>query len=136
MVRTTSLTSGARLESFREAVRSRDRRCVISGAVVPVFPSGEAYYTGFEAAHIFPLAYEGYWKDCGYASYITIPPENGETINSVQNGILLESGVHQRFDSYDFSINPDVCAPYTSYKDIVANNYLRTIIRSCSLCPV
>jgi hypothetical protein len=58
---------------------------------------------GFEAAHIFPLAYEGH----------RIQPENtrGGTINSVQNGLLLRSDIHQLFDSYDLSINPDVCLP-------------------------
>ena len=103
---------------------------------MPIFPSGEVYYRGFEAAHIFPLAYEGYWKDYNYDSWITIPPEKGGTINSVQNGILLGASMRQRFDNYDFSINPDVCVPYISYKDIVANNYLRTITRSCTLCPI
>ena len=136
MVRTTSLASGTRLESFREAVRLRDRRCVISGKVVPYYPTGEIYHKGFEAAHIFPLAYEGYWKQHGYGSYITIPAKNGETINSVQNGILLEAGMHKLFDGYDVSINPDVGVPYISYKYIVANNYLRTITRSCTLCPI
>jgi hypothetical protein len=72
-------------------------------------------WDGFEAAHIFPTAYEGYWKDHGYDHWITIPPKNdkGGTINSVQNGMLLESAVHQLFDQYILSINPDVRIPYT-----------------------
>jgi hypothetical protein len=70
---------------------------------------------GFEAAHIFPIAYEGYWNDHSYDRWITIPPTNGRggTIDSVQNGMLLESAVHQLFDQYILSINPDVCIPYT-----------------------
>jgi hypothetical protein len=31
------------------------------------------------------------------------------SINSVQNGLLLRSDIHSRFDHYDFAINPDVC---------------------------
>ena len=133
MVRTISIVSGTRIQAFRDAVRLRDRRCIISGEVAPVL-GGRPIYTGFEAAHIFPLAYEGHWKNHNYDSWITIPPEQGGTINSVQNGLLLRSDIHQHFDSYNFSINPDVCVPCISYKYIVANNYLRTIIRSCSLC--
>lgn len=29
-------------------------------------------------------------------------------MNSVQNGLLLEAGVHRLFDDYFISINPDV----------------------------
>ncbi|KAL9099258.1 MAG: hypothetical protein Q9163_005223, partial [Psora crenata] len=36
------------------------------------------------------------------------PAANGDSmINSKQNGLLLRSDVHQLFDTYDFSINPD-----------------------------
>jgi len=106
MVRTASLASGTRIQAFSDAVRSRDRQCLVSGEVVPMF-NDKPYYSGFEAAHIFPLAYEGHWKQYGYGNCITIPPEKGGTINSVQNGILLENAVHKKFDNYDFSINPD-----------------------------
>jgi len=111
MVRTTSLASGTRVQSFCDAVCSRDRRCAVSGDVVPIF-GGKPYYSGFETAHIFPLAYEGLWKTYSYSSWITIPPERGGAINSVQNGILLDRAIHQKFNNYDFSINPDVCALY------------------------
>jgi HNH endonuclease len=71
---------------------------------------GAAYnsWTGFEAAHIFPLAHEGHWRDYNYDRWISLLPETGGPINSVQNGLLLRSDIHQLFDSYDFSINPDV----------------------------
>jgi HNH endonuclease len=70
-------------------------------------------WTGFEAAHIFPLAYERHWLDHDYERWITIRPDKdkGGTINSVQNGLLLKSDKHQLFDGYNFSINPDVCIP-------------------------
>jgi hypothetical protein len=94
--------------TFTEAVRSRDRRCVISGANVYTF-DGVDFWEGFEAAHIFPLAYEGYWINRDYGRWITDQPTIGGSINSVQNGLLLDSTIHHLFDAYDISINPDVC---------------------------
>jgi len=69
-------------------------------------------WAGFEAAHIFPLAYERYWLNHNYDRWISLSQEKGEKINSVQNGLLLRSDIHQLFDYYDFSINPDVCIPF------------------------
>jgi len=70
-------------------------------------------WVGYEAAHIFPLAYERHWIDQNYGRWILLPPAKGGSINSVQNGMLLRSDIHQLFDSYSFSINPDVCTqPY------------------------
>jgi hypothetical protein len=66
-------------------------------------------WVGFQAAHVFPLAYEQRWKDGNYSRWITIPAADGGTVNSIQNGILLRSDIHARFDTYDFSIDPDVC---------------------------
>lgn len=106
LVRTISHATGSRVKSFCNTVCSRDRRCVISGK-----KAAGAYldrWRGFEAAHVFPLAYEGYWTEHGYNRWITIQPESGGSINSVQNGMLLDSAIHQLFDSYDLSINPDV----------------------------
>lgn len=79
---------------------------------------------GFEASHIFPIAYEAYWTAHNFSRWITIIPERGGSINSVQNGLLLRSDIHQLFDSYDFAINPDVCAHLLGMRD-AANNYLR-----------
>jgi hypothetical protein len=109
LVRTISHATGTRTQAFRDAVRSRDRRCVISGkeAVNAQYDN----WRGFEAAHIFPLAYEGYWNDNNFGRWITLPPDRGGTINSIQNGLLLKADIHQLFDGYDFSINPDVCEP-------------------------
>ena len=65
------------------------------------------------AAHIFPLAYEDIWISGNYQRWITETSSSSSAskINSVQNGLLLESGVHSLFDSYGFSINPDVRFP-------------------------
>ncbi|KIX03031.1 uncharacterized protein Z518_06581 [Rhinocladiella mackenziei CBS 650.93] len=106
LVRTIDRAPGTRVAAFCDAVRLRDRRCVISGEIVPTF--GEIdLWDGFDAAHIFPLAYEGHWIDQNFNRWITIQPAKGGTINSVQNGLLLDSAIHQLFDAYAVSINPD-----------------------------
>jgi hypothetical protein len=65
-------------------------------------------WDSFEAAHIFPIAYEGHWKDHGFDRWITIQNDKGGINKSVQNGMLLRSDVHQLFDSYSLSVNPNV----------------------------
>jgi HNH endonuclease len=69
--------------------------------------NGIDYWDGFKAAHIFPLAYEGHWIDQNYDRWITIQPIRGGSINSVQNGLLLDANIHQLFNVYGISINPD-----------------------------
>jgi len=71
--------------------------------------TGFGAWTGLQAAHIFPIAYEGHWIEYNFISLISLPPVKGGNINSVQNGLLLRSDMHQQFDNYEFSINPDVC---------------------------
>ena len=104
------MQSGDRVGAFRNAVRSRDRRCVVTGK--EAVGADIDYWMGFQATHIFPLAYEDDWKNNNYGRWITIPPAKGGTINSVQNGLLLRHDIHDMFDFYLFSINPDVCIPY------------------------
>ena len=60
---------------------------------------------GFEAAHIFPLAYEEYLKNHSFARWISIHSAAGGSINSIHNGMLLRSDIHALFDAYAFSIN-------------------------------
>src|SRR5277367_6344653 len=107
-----SQQTGNRTQSFCDAVRSRDLRCVITGQRASNAANGG--WGGLQAAHIFPLAYEDHWNQSNYSNLITIPPasETAGSINSVQNGLLLRNDIHDIFDSYDFSINPDVCLPY------------------------
>ena len=121
--------TGTRVEAFCDAVRSRDKRCVITGSKVHLAPLGD--WTGFEAAHIFPLAYEQHWTQFDYGRWILIIPDKGGLINSVQNGLLLRSDIHQQFDTYAFAINPDVCI-HTLYL-FIANDYYRTTIRLLAL---
>ena len=104
-VRTISVASGTRVAEFRDAVRQRDCRCVITGEEAGIEYDG---WFSFEAAHIFPLAYEGHWNNNNYEHWINIHPTTGGSINSVQNGLLLRTDLHILFDSYVFSINPDV----------------------------
>ena len=103
------MASGTRVAAFRKAVRERDRRCIITGKLARRAEYG--IWRGFEAAHIFPLAYEGHWNQHNYGRWITIQPDTGGSINSVQNGLLLRSDIHDLFDGYDISINPDVRMP-------------------------
>ena len=104
-----SLPSGTRVASFRDAVFQRDQRCVITGNKAILGHIGR--WMGFEATHIFPLAYERQWNDCNLSRLITVPPTNEShgSINSVQNGIMLTTAMQRFFASYDLAINPDVC---------------------------
>jgi len=104
--------------AFRDAIRMRDRRCVITGQEVI-----NGFWRSFEAAHIFPLAYEAHWLQHDYGRWITKPPARGGTINSVQNGFLLRRDIHGLFDSYDISINPDVRILFLQ-KVMIANRLL------------
>ena len=108
LVRTISQGSGVRVAEFRDAVRQRDQRCVITGKSAV---NARGSWAGFQATHIFPLAYEEHWIYHNYGRCITIQPNTGGSINSVQNGLLLTATLHILFDSYDVSINPDVGVP-------------------------
>jgi HNH endonuclease len=100
------MDSGTRVRNFRDAVRHRDRRCLITREEAE---DEQGHWWGYEAAHIFPLAHQGYWQEHNFDRWITIPPETGGSISSIQNGLLLRSDLHQLFDVYNISINPDVC---------------------------
>lgn len=116
LIRTISLQTGTRVQAFTNAVRSRDGRCVITGTLATM--ADFDLWTGFEATHIFPLAFEGIWKDHNFGRCIKSPLNKekikGGKINSSQNGLLLRSDIHQLFDMYFISINPDACI-YTLY---------------------
>lgn len=112
LVRTiSSSNSGPRVSPFRDAVRARDGRCIITG--VAALGAQYSNWRSFEAAHIFPLAYVEHWRNSDFARWISTPPVTVGSINSVQNGLLLRSNIHDLFDSYEISINPDVCIFYS-----------------------
>ena len=98
-----------RNDVFRDAIRARDGKCVISGVVnTRVYRDS---WVGFEAAHIFPLVKKSHWIRCGYDRCITDmddTPGGVSKINSLQNGLLLMADVHQLFVQYLLSVNPDV----------------------------
>ncbi|KAG9235943.1 hypothetical protein BJ875DRAFT_373223, partial [Amylocarpus encephaloides] len=73
-----------------------------------------------------------------YNRWVTTQPESGGSINSVQNGILLGSAIHQLFDAYDLSINPDDnynIVFFTLDGDNLAGKYLNQQFRDDPLRP-
>jgi len=103
-----SLETGTRDGSFCDAVRRRDRRCIISDD--PVMFANAGRWMGYDACHIFPLAYKGKWKELGLDKLFDplIEEPDGYYINSIRNGILLRCDVHRYFDAYEVTIDVDV----------------------------
>jgi hypothetical protein len=66
-------------------------------------------WTGYEAAHIFPLKKEDIWNE-GNFSHWTTKATTGYSppINSIQNGILLTGLMHDAFVKYLVSVSPHV----------------------------
>lgn len=95
-------------DQFRDGVRARDGRCVISGQINLGAPWDD--WAGLESAHVFPLEKESLWVQLGYGRLITTMDDTSveHRINSIQNGLLMSAHFHTRFDQYLFSINPDV----------------------------
>jgi hypothetical protein len=94
-------------DTFRDKVRARDGRCVISGVVNATAEWGS--WAGYEAAHVFPLQHENLWIELDHGCRITnMDSAAKDSINSVQNGILMFRHLHTLFDQYLFSIDPDV----------------------------
>ena len=105
--RVISYSVSGRDDSFRNGIRARDGKCVISG-IKNMSTAGN--WTAFEAAHIFPLELENLWLEFNYGRWVDdIDDDAGiSKINSCQNGLLLRSDVHKMFDQYLLSVNPDV----------------------------
>lgn len=108
VARLISHSVSGRVDAFRDGVRARDGKCVVSGVVNIRAPWNT--WSGFEAAHIFPLACESIWTEFNYGRWITDMDSTtgGSGINSIQNGLLLQATFHTDFNNYLFSINPDV----------------------------
>lgn len=92
---------------FRDTIRHRDRRCVISGVRHSDFALASGEWTAFEAAHIFPVEKESISNLSRWITDPGVQPDSTK-IHSPQNGILLLSHIHKHFDQYLISINPDV----------------------------
>ncbi|KAI9767195.1 MAG: hypothetical protein M1840_005794 [Geoglossum simile] len=101
-----------RIAVFRRRVRERDNCCVVTGTRAP-----PDRYTGFEAAHIFPVAHLDLWCSGQWSQRIEddFHDVGDSKIHSVQNGILLASHVHAYFDKYEIAINPDDNFKITSF---------------------
>ncbi|KAG0132669.1 hypothetical protein HOY82DRAFT_643507 [Tuber indicum] len=87
-------------EEFHNQVRDRDRKCVISGISNP-----EIHIQ----AHIFPIEQEGPWAQHNGRQFgIDMDDTCGSAkISSCRNGILLDAAIHERFNQYLISVNPD-----------------------------
>ncbi|KAF4625541.1 hypothetical protein G7Y89_g12625 [Cudoniella acicularis] len=94
-------------DAFRDGIRARDGKCVISGEVNEGVEWG--VWAGFQAAHAFPLEHESLWIQYNYGRWITNMGDvvGSSKINSIQNGLLMSENLHTRFDQYLFSVNPD-----------------------------
>ena len=101
-----------REDAFRNGIRARDGKCVISGVVNRSAPYR---WTSWEAAHIFPLDKESLWIQFNYGRWIADVDDTVEVsrINSLQNGILLREHIHSQFNQYLISVNPGVIASPT-----------------------
>ncbi|EEH22419.2 hypothetical protein PABG_04630 [Paracoccidioides brasiliensis Pb03] len=106
-VRLISHSVSGREDKFRDGVRARDGKCVISGQVNPGAQWDD--WAGFEAAHVFPLEKVSFWIEFNYGCWITNMDDavGVSKIHSIQNGILMTGHLHTRFDKYLFSVNPD-----------------------------
>ena len=101
-------TVSGREDAFRDGIRARDGKCVISGVVNRAAFLGD--WTHFEVVHIFPLEKENLWLAWGYGQWVTdMDGTKGVSkINSCQNGFLLRRDIHSAFDQYLLSVNPGV----------------------------
>ncbi|PWY66006.1 hypothetical protein BO70DRAFT_175983 [Aspergillus heteromorphus CBS 117.55] len=92
---------------FRDAVRSRDRACAITGQRPGTLHDP---WRGLMAAHIYPVSRLAAWNQERRA-WITdttdaamIAPSG---LFSAQNGLLLEATTHICFDLYEIAVSPD-----------------------------
>ena len=119
MHRLISHSISGREDAFREGIRARDGKCVISGIVNRRAPFNQ--WSGFQAAHIFPLESESYWIAQDYGRWIRDVTPGVAKINSCQNGFLLRADIHTDFDNYLVSVNPDVSVAIVLKLAVFAN---------------
>ncbi|KAK2459286.1 hypothetical protein APHAL10511_008707 [Amanita phalloides] len=101
----THSATPARQNHYRNRVRQRDGKCLVTGRTF-------ANWAPLKAAHIFPRAHVDEWLKKGFRSLITdSAPETTiggySEIDSVQNVIMLQSDLHEMWDDYEFGVNPD-----------------------------
>ncbi|KAK9489836.1 HNH endonuclease-domain-containing protein [Lipomyces doorenjongii] len=109
ITRVLSYTVSGRDESFRRRVRERDGKCVITGVVNPKRLVDANDWTGYHAAHIFPLSAEQWFIQSDFSRWITNREDGHDTgINSCQNGLLMATHVHALFDNFSSYFNDDL----------------------------
>lgn len=94
---------------FEHEVRTRDKKCVITGIGNPDSHIRCEIWAGFEATYIFPPVHETLWTQSGYDQRIpNIDNITGSSkIHFAQNGFLMNATAQQLFDQYLISVNPD-----------------------------
>ncbi|KAF8337655.1 hypothetical protein F5887DRAFT_1137796 [Amanita rubescens] len=116
------------ISTFQQHVRDRDTCCLICGLEVE-----ERLFVRFRETHIFPPAHESEWIDKGFPNLITDTAPLSELggaskIDSVQNGILLRSDLHNAWSDYLIAVLPDrghVVVPVVGGYDDVAGKTLK-----------
>ncbi|KAJ5908341.1 hypothetical protein N7495_001023 [Penicillium taxi] len=100
-----------REKAFRDGVRLRDGKCVISGTINRTLQDAPQYQTwrGFQSAYVFPLARESIWRSKNFSRFITntAAETHRAAINSVQNGMCMRNDIDDQFDDFLIAINPD-----------------------------
>ncbi|KAK9318915.1 hypothetical protein V1517DRAFT_370114 [Lipomyces orientalis] len=96
VTRILSQSVSSRDEVFRQRVRERDRKCVITGVANPDRHIAWNDWSSYHAAHIFPLSGEEWFIRNNYFRWITNREGTHDTgINSCQNGLLMLSHIHE-----------------------------------------
>lgn len=104
-----SHATSSREGAFTRDVRTRDKaKCVFTGKTNSRAQFGK--WAGWQAAHIFPREKESLWVENNFGRWITNTNtgDHSASINSIQNGFLVLSHIHQMFDDYAIAVNPDV----------------------------
>ncbi|KAK9427003.1 HNH endonuclease-domain-containing protein [Lipomyces doorenjongii] len=122
ITRILSQTVSGRDEVFQQRVRERDRKCVITGVVNPDRLIALNDWSSYHAAHIFPLSGEEWFIRNNYSRWIANREGTHDTgINSCQNGLLMLSHIHEKFDNFSIAINPDDNYRIISFRDDIFN---------------
>ncbi|KAK6361386.1 hypothetical protein TWF730_005119 [Orbilia blumenaviensis] len=104
-----NLPTDPRLRYYWEAVRSRDRRCVLTGKTMKQSRDGPPG-AQLVCCPVFPPELRGEWLEKGWPRRITDVSEEvvigKEKLCSIQNGILMESRFSAPFTMNKFAINP------------------------------
>ncbi|KAG0138790.1 hypothetical protein HOY82DRAFT_582414 [Tuber indicum] len=91
---------------FCHGVRSRDRRCVISGLINPEAHIQANNWLGFQVAHIFPPEHENLRTQCDYGREITDTDNTLEALKIDSYGRILDPICHNPDDPHRASDQP------------------------------